>query len=273
MDTKSIIEKYNIRANKNFGQNFLHRQDILELIADSASGTPCCLEIGIGLGFLTRELCQRFQSVITVEIDKSLDAPVRDVLSDVTNHELVYGNFLKTDIGQIKRQLGDRKLTVCGNLPYNITGEIISKLMKNCGYIEKAVVMVQKEAAEKLAASPSDEGYRAVSVLTQYFFDIETVCDVSPDCFIPAPHVTSRVIRLEKRKDRKLPAECEADFYAFVHSVFSKRRKLLTASMQGAEQKQKALDALSTLGLSDKTRAEQMSPEQISEFYKLMFCE
>lgn len=273
MQTKELIEKFNIRANKSFGQNFLHRQDIIEQIADAARGTPICIEVGAGLGVLSRALCEKFEKVATIEIDRSLGAVTDYTLAKVQNHTLIYQNFLKTDIRRLKEELGNAALTVCGNLPYNITGDIIAKLLKNRDVIEKAVVMVQKEAAEKLAAGVGEDSYRAISVLTQYFCEIETVLDVSPECFIPAPHVTSRVIKLVFRKERIVPQDKEPDFYQFVQTVFSKRRKLLTASLQNSEQKEKAKAVLKTLGFSDKTRGEQLSPEQLAKFYVLMFCE
>ena len=133
--------------------------------------------------------------------------------------------------------------------------------------------MIQKEAANKFIARPKEDGYRAISVLTQYFCDIETVCEVSPDCFIPAPHVTSRVIKLRFKKDLPIPFEKEDEFYAFIHTLFSKRRKLITASMQNEGQKQKARESLKKLGFSDKTRCEELPPDMLSQFYILMFCE
>ena len=129
----------------------------------------------------------------------------------------------------------------------------------------------KKEAAEKLAASPGGENYRAISVLTQYYCDIEALCDVAPDCFIPAPHVTSRVLILRFKKERALAKEREAEFYAFVHNVFSKRRKLLTAMMKTPEEKKRAQDTLVSLGFSDKTRGEQMTPLELAEFFKAFY--
>ena len=270
MNTKQLIEKYGIRANKNFGQNFLHREDIIEEIVQSAKGTPCAFEIGVGLGVLSGKLCEVFEKVVTIEIDRSLKNVTDETLGGCKNHTLIYQNFLKTDIPALCSTLSG-KVTAVGNLPYNITGDIISKLLKNHQYIEKAVIMIQKEAAEKLASAAGDENYRAISVLTQYFCDIETVCDAGPECFIPAPHVTSRVIKLTFKKDLPVPCDKEKDFCAFIQNVFSKRRKLLTASLP-REMKEKGAKTLEKMGLSDKTRGEQLTPTQFAEFYILMFC-
>lgn len=267
-DTRYLIEKYGIRANKNFGQNFLCKEDIIELIADSAKGTDEAVEIGIGLGVLTKSLCDRFKKVTTIEIDRSLSEVTNETLKDVTNHTLIYQNFLKTDL----KDFAKKPITIVGNLPYNITGEIITKLLKNHSVIEKAVIMVQKEAAQKLAAGPADENYRAISVLTNYFCDIETVCDVSPDSFIPPPHVTSRVITLKFKKDLPIPADKEKDFHIFVHNIFSKRRKLLTAAFD-KDKKEKVRNALVSLGFSDKIRGEQLTFSDLAKLYILTFCE
>ncbi len=272
MDTKELIQKYNIRANKNFGQNFLHRQDIIDLIASSAKGTPFAIEIGAGLGVLSRTLCDFFEKVVTIEIDRSLSDVTKETLSDVSNHLLIYQNFLKTDINKLSSEIfAEGDITVVGNLPYNITGDIISKLLKNHSFLTKAVVMIQKEAAEKLAATPKDDGYRAISVLTQYFCDIETVIDVSADCFIPAPHVTSRVIKLSFKKNLPLPIDKESDFCMFVNNVFSQRRKVLTSLFKNPDMKQKAVNVLESMGFSDKARGEQFTPNQFTEFYQNMF--
>jgi 16S rRNA (adenine1518-N6/adenine1519-N6)-dimethyltransferase len=273
MDTKELIEKFGIRANKNFGQNFLHRQDIIDSIVHAAKGSPCALEIGVGLGVLSAELCRVFDRVTTVEIDRSLKEVTDYTLGSFKNHTLIYQNFLKTDIGELCKKLEQDKLTVVGNLPYNITAGIVAKLVKSHTFIDKAVIMVQKEAAQKLAANAGDENYRAVSVLTQYFCDIETVCDADAASFIPPPHVTSRVIKLTFKKDLPVPTNREKDFYIFIQNVFSKRRKLLTASMQKGAEREKAVLCLEKLGLSDKTRAEQMSPSLLAQFFILMFCE
>lgn len=262
-DTKALVEKYGIRANKSLGQNFLHRSDIINSIATAASGGAHALEIGAGLGVLTHALCDRFETVTTVEIDRSLEKVTRDVLSDVSNHTMVYRDFLKYDFCGLPE-----KVTAVGNLPYNITGEIIMRLIKNVSRFDKAVVMLQKEAAEKLAACPRDKNYRAISVLTQFYCDITVLCDVSPDSFIPAPNVWSRVIILNF-KDRRY----DARFNEFVHRVFNQRRKLLTSVLQNADEKACAVKILETLGFGDKTRGEELSPDALYQLYRGIYCE
>lgn len=256
--TRELIEKFGIRASKSLGQNFLHRDDILDAIADAAAdGADSVLEIGAGLAVLTKILCERADKVATVEIDRTLERVHEYVLRDTDNHTMVYGDFLRVPLEKPMSMLCG-KVNAAGNLPYNITGEIVMRLIKNRRLFENAVVMIQKEAAEKLAAK-SGKQYRAISVLTQYFAEIDTLFDVSPDCFIPAPHVVSRVIRLKFRKSTAIDGR-ESEFSAFVHTLFSQRRKQLGSVLKNAP-------------LDEKTRtlrAENLSPDEMAELFLLI---
>ena len=261
MTTRELINKYGILANKSLGQNFLHRDDIIDLIADASAGvTDSVVEVGAGLGVLSRALCDRFENVTTVEIDKSLKEVTEFSLKDAKNHTMVYADFLRVDFDALAKE----PVTVVGNLPYYITGDILKKLFKNCDKIKRAVVMVQKEAAEKLVASPRDKQYRSISVMAQHLCEIKTVCDVSPDCFIPAPHVDSRVIVMDFKEN--LPDSRE--FFQFVTNLFNARRKKLTAVFKDGAQKQKAEEILENLGFSASARCEELDPAQL---YKLYF--
>ena len=273
MDTRALIEKYNIRANKSLGQNFLHREDIIKLIADSAADAQNALEIGAGLGVVTKELCSRFEKVATIEIDRALKAVTDEVLANAGNHKMVYADFVRFKLSELDDYFGEGTLNVVGNLPYNITGEIITKLIKNRHRFKAAVVMVQKEAAQKLSAPPKSKQYRAISVLTQVYADITEITDVSADCFIPAPHVTSSVIRLDLKDQTLIPRDKEADFNMFIHRVFNQRRKFLTAIFQNSDEREKARGILKRLGFTDKTRGEEMDPDSLCRFYLQMYCE
>lgn len=258
MTTRELIQKFNISANKSLGQNFLHRDDIIEQIADASVGkTDACIEVGAGLGVLTRELCQRFKTVTTVEIDKSLKDVTDFSLSGVKNHTMHYADFLKTDLLALANE---QKITVVGNLPYYITADILKRLFKCANIIERAVVMVQKEAAEKLMAGAGQKNYRAISVMAQHLCNISLVCEVSPDCFIPAPHVFSSVVQLDFKND--INHTDTAEFFLFVNRVFSARRKKLTATLS-AEQKPRAIKTLNNLGFLESARAEQLTPAQL----------
>lgn len=268
-DLKQLLEKHGISPNKSLGQNFLHKTDIINSIADASAGTKHALEIGAGPAILTRALCDRFETVTTVEIDRSLKSVTEDMLRDVTNHTMVYADFLKFKLDTLDKD----DITVVGNLPYNITGDIITKLLKNRSMFKKAVIMIQKEAAEKLTAPKSTPQYRAISVLSQYFCDIETVLDVTPDCFIPAPKVTSRVITLSFKKGLFEDKQKSADFFMFVHRIFNMRRKLLTAIFQTSDEKEKAKQILHFLGHTDKARGEELTPNEMAAIFTKLYCE
>lgn len=271
MTTRELLEKYGIHANKNLGQNFLHREDIIDEIAACAADAQNALEIGAGLGILTKKLCSSFEKVATIEIDRNLKQVTDEVLADSVNHKMVYADFLHFDLSELDGYFKDESLNVVGNLPYNITGDIITKLIKNRRRFKAAVVMVQKEVAQKLAAKPKSKQYRAISVLTQVYADISEVTDVSADCFIPAPHVTSCVIRLDF-KNGIIPRDKESDFNMFIHRVFNQRRKFLISIFQNPPQREKARLVLRTLGFTDKSRGEELSPDELCSFYLQMFC-
>lgn len=272
IDIKALLSRHDIHLNKSLGQNFLKKTDIIENIANNASGGKYALEIGAGPGILTRMLCQRFERVVTVEIDRYLRPVLEDVLGGCENHIMIYQDFLKTDIKKlISDNFGDAPVTVVGNLPYSITGRIIIKLLKNNDSFDKAVLMVQKEAADKLTAHPSTKIYRAVSVLTQYCCDITRLFDVTPDCFVPAPNVTSSVIMLGFKKQLALCAEKFDGFENFINTVFSRRRKFLVSAFQNDEQKEKAIFYLKRMGLPENTRGEQLDSQCLASLYEFVF--
>ena len=157
-DISQLLKRHGIQANKSLGQNFLHKTDIIENIAKNAAGSDCVLEIGAGPGVLSKHLCGSFKKVVTIEIDRSLEPVTREVLEGCKNHTMVYADFLKINLNNIiNKYLDLPPVTVVGNLPYNITGQIITKLIKNHALFDKAVIMIQKEAAQKVVEQTAAE--------------------------------------------------------------------------------------------------------------------
>ena len=201
--------------------------------------------------------------------DLAFNAVDKDTVGSQTGD---YADFLKINLNNIiNKYLDLPPVTVVGNLPYNITGQIITKLIKNHALFDKAVIMIQKEAAQKLCAAPSQDGYRAISVLTQYFTNVTPLFDVTPDCFIPPPHVTSSVILMKFKESLPLAAIHEGEFISFIHKIFCQRRKLITSVFQTPCEKDKLRRILNNLELSEKTRGEQLDHSQLSEIFRLLY--
>lgn len=271
IDVAKILEAHGLRTNKNLGQNFLRDPAVLEQIQDAALpfGEAGILEIGAGIGSLTALLCESSQRVLTVEIDESLKPLLLEQVPH-ENHQFLWKDILTCDYSAIKREyFSNKPFTIVGNLPYYITAEILDRLLLsedwNC-----AVLMVQKEAAERLLSRPGSKEYRAQSVLLQALFKGELLFEVSPHCFQPAPHVRSAVIRLAP-KEHSL--EDPSDFAAFLKSAFLSRRKIF-ASSRAVQQKlhrsrEELCEILRSIGIDETARCETFTPEQFAKVYNL----
>lgn len=271
IDVLALLNRHGLHTNKNLGQNFLKDPSVLERICAAAApfGESGILEIGAGVGSLTRLLCESAPKVVTVEIDESL----RELLSEQVphqNHQFLWKDILTCDYSAIKREyFSGKPYAIVGNLPYYITAEILDRLFLsedwNC-----AVLMVQKEAAERLLAKPSSKEYRAQGVFLQAFYEGEILFEVPPHCFQPAPHVWSAVLRL---KPKAPPVEDRQGFAKFLKSAFLSRRKIF-ASSPAVQQtlgcsKEKLIEILRSMEISENARAETFSPAQFSKVYNL----
>ncbi len=260
----AILAQYQLATAKSLGQNFLRDGEVLERIAEAACPAERILEIGAGIGSLTGLLCQGARQVTTVEIDRHLEPLLRAEVP-YENHTFIWQDILKTDLSQV---FGEEPYTVVGNLPYYITTDILMKLLKEVHRWDRAVLMVQREVAERLLAGPGNKEYRAASVITQALCEGELLFEVPPHCFHPAPHVHSAVLRLTPKKDRP---DGEG-FIKFVQAAFAARRKKLTSS-QALQQflhidKNGLIALLSEAGLPENSRAEAFSAEDFCNLYK-----
>ena len=213
-DIKALLARHGFRFSKSMGQNFLTAAWVPEDIADSAGidKDTGVLEIGPGIGCLTEQLSMRAGKVVSVEIDKALKPVLRETLGGCENVEIVFDDVLKVDIPSLlDEKMPGMRHVVCANLPYNVTGPVISKLLE-IGCFDSVTVMIQREVARRICAKPGTGDYGAFTVFVNWFAHPELLFDVQPGCFIPQPKVTSSVIRLTRRSEPPAEVKSEAMF-------------------------------------------------------------
>ena len=267
-DIKGLLARHGFRFSKSMGQNFLIQSWVPQDIA-AASGAgegTGVLEVGPGIGPLTRELAKRADKVASVELDRSLLPILEETLADFPNAEVCPGDILKTDIPALaEEKFSGLTPLACANLPYNITTPAITALIE-AGCFASITVMIQREVARRICAAPGTADYGAFSVFCQYHTRPELLFDVPPECFLPAPKVTSSVLRMVPCPP---PPEVddEAHFFRVVRAAFAQRRKTLvnslSASLGGPLSKEEISNAVSGCGLPENIRGERLS---ISDF-------
>ena len=273
-EIKSLLARHGFRFSKSMGQNFLIADWVPREIAKAAGAHPDVgvLEIGPGIGCLTRELAGRAGKVVSVELDRSLLPILEETLAGRDNVEIVSGDILKLDIRQMTLKMPwFSGFAACANLPYNITTPAITALIEaQCFFA--ITVMIQKEVAQRVCAQPGTKDYGAFSVFCQYHTAPELLFEVPPDCFIPAPKVTSAVVRMVPR-----PAPAEVDdpdhFFRVVKAAFALRRKTLlnslSAGLGGQYTKETLSQAIAACSLPADVRGERLS---IPQFAQLSRC-
>jgi 16S rRNA (adenine1518-N6/adenine1519-N6)-dimethyltransferase len=264
---RELLEENGFRFSRAMGQNFLIDPSVPERIAEAADPGPDdgVLEIGPGIGTLTVRLAERAGRVCCVELDKTL-LPVLDrTLAGFGNVTVVGGDILKTDLPELTgRELAGLRLSVCANLPYNITTPVLTLLLES-GLFSRLTVMIQREVAARICARPGTPDYGAFTVFCGYHARAERLFDVLPGCFMPAPKVTSTVIQLIPRTP---PPEVENRelFFRTVRASFAQRRKTLVNGLAAAFPlpKGELAEALAACGLDEKTRGETLSLAQFA---------
>ena len=268
---KDIKERYGFKLSKNLGQNFLTDKNIIDRIIESAEIGPDALviEIGPGIGVITREAAETARKVIAVEIDKNLIPILKETLSDVDNVEIVNQDILKTDVNQLIASLGDSisGVKIIGNLPYYITTPIIMKLLEDGVKANSITVMMQKEVADRIKAFPGSKAYGALSVAVQYYCTVEAVVNVPKEVFVPQPKVDSTVLRLNIREEAPVKLLNREIFFRCVKAGFGQRRKTLLNSLMGIEgiTKEGVKAALEAAGIDPSRRAETLDLEEFAK--------
>lgn len=226
-----ICKRFDIKMSKKLGQNFLIKRGIVDEIVHAAElmpGEPV-LEVGPGIGTLTQGLAQSGADVTAIELDRRLLDVLDTTLASYDNVRIVHGDVLKLDVPTI---MNHKPFKVVANLPYYITTPIIMSLLESKLPIERLVVMVQKEVALRMVAKPGTKDYGALSVAVQYYTEPDIVLDVPPKSFLPAPAVTSSVIRCVLRDKPPVDVIDEKLFFRVVKAGFAQRRKTFSNTMK-----------------------------------------
>jgi len=268
---RSLMEKHGIKFQKKFGQNFLIREEIPIRIADEcgAGKDDYVLEIGPGIGTLTRELCQVAGKVVAVEIDSGLIPVLEETLADFDNVEVVNSDVMKLDIKSFfEEKFGDKNVYVCANLPYYITTPIIMLLLESRLPIKKMTFMVQKEVADRLSSNSREGDYGAVTATVSYYGRVEKLFNVSAGNFMPAPKVDSAVIQITLYDKPPVSTSDEKLFFKVIRAAFEQRRKTLVNALSGKVDisKEDILNAVTSIGLDPNIRGEKLD---IADFARL----
>ena len=265
-ETIAILNKYGLRANKKLGQNFLINESIIYDIVKKANVTKedVVIEIGPGLGSLTKELINNAKKVIAIELDPNMIDILKSRFGIFDNFEVIYGDVLKIDLEELIK--GYDSVKVVANLPYYITTPIIMKLLEDKLKIKSITVMVQKEVGERICAMHKDKEYGAITVSVQYYSEPQIIIDVPKENFLPAPEVDSCVIRLDMREKPLVSLKDEKLFFRLVKGAFTQRRKTINNSLTcSGKSKEEIIAALNKLGIDSKLRAENLSIQQYAD--------
>ena len=274
-EIKALLARHGFRFSKSMGQNFLIQSWVPRDIAAASGAGPGVgvLEIGPGIGPLTDRLAGLADRVAAVELDRSLLPVLAETMAGHDNVEIVPGDILKLDVpALVGEKLAGLTPIVCANLPYNITTPVLTALLEaRC--FASITVMIQREVARRICAAPGEGDYGAFSLYCQYHAKTELLFDVPPECFLPAPKVTSSVLRLTPR-----PAPTEVDdpehFFRVVRAAFAQRRKTLVNSLSaalGSPLSKEALGrAVAACGLPENVRGERLSIPQFAALSKAL---
>ena len=272
-DTRYIMKKYNIRANKRLGQNFLINQEVVEKIVECAKldKEDLIIEIGPGLGTLTQKLLEKAGKVISIELDTKMIEILKDRFSLYNNFEIINKDVLKVDLNTIikneKQNTNIKHVKVVANLPYYITTPIIMKLLEDNLDIDEIIVMIQKEVADRLIAIPGSKDTGAITYSVYYYCETEKILEVPNSSFIPEPEVTSEVIKLILRKEQPIIVKDKEKMFYIIKNSFMQRRKTLLNALANTKiiSKEDGVKIFKKLKFDINIRAEKLSLEDFAK--------
>ena len=267
--TKEVVQKHNFKFSKSLGQNFLIDTNVIDRILKGArvQEGDYVIEVGPGIGTLTKEMGRTAEKVVAIEIDKTLIPILEETLADFPNIEVINQDILKVDVQElVKEKLNGGPVKLIANLPYYITTPIVMKFLEEDIPVTDIVVMVQKEVADRMNAQPNSKDYGALSVAVQYYCDTEIVAKAPRHMFMPQPNVDSTVIGLHVREEKKYNVDNEDIFFKTVKASFGQRRKTLLNSLGGLGflSKDQIKIALQEANIDEKRRGETLSIEEFA---------
>ena len=278
-ETKYLMKKYKIKANKKLGQNFLVDDNVLNDIVSGAKieKNDLVIEIGPGLGTLTNLLLEKARKVICIELDKKMIKILKERFIAYNNIEIINQDILKIDLDNLIQEQKNKdneikNVKIVANLPYYITTPIIMKLIENNLDIKSITVMIQKEVAERLVALPGTKNAGAITYTVYYYCETEKIREVENTCFIPAPEVTSEVINLNLRDKAVVEVENKKIFFNIIKSAFMQRRKTVVNALTNVgvfKNKEEGFEYMRKIGVRDDARAESLSIEDFANLTNL----
>lgn len=278
-ETKFIMNRYHIKANKSLGQNFLISEEVVKTIVDSSKikQEDLVIEIGPGLGTLTKYLLEKAKKVICIELDKKMIRILEDRFSGYQKFELINQDVLKVDLKNLiekeQKNTNIKSVKIVANLPYYITTPIIMKLLEEELPLESITVMIQKEVADRLIAIPGEKETGAITYSVYYYAEAQGILEVPNDSFIPEPEVTSEVIKLNIRKEPVVEVQKKEIMFRMIKCAFMQRRKTLLNALVNTKvfsNKEEGIEILRKLNLDINVRPEKLKLEDYANITRLI---
>jgi 16S rRNA (adenine1518-N6/adenine1519-N6)-dimethyltransferase len=273
LSIKEVVYRYGVYPSKRKGQAFLVDRNIIRKIVDAAGIHPkdTVIEIGAGLGLMTKIIAQKAGRVVALEVDSHFCEILREQLADCTNVEIIEADVLKYNFSEVVASKQNNKVRIIGNIPYNISTPILFHLLSFRNIIKDMIIMVQREVAARIMAQPGTKTYGIPSVIFSMFTEIYQVCSVSPESFYPVPKVHSSVLHFTYRSEPLYPLRSTDFFVNTIRKAFAKRRKTLLNNFFDLDLSLDADEVIRMAGIDPQRRAETVSAEEFAILSNILF--